>query len=687
MTDEAAIRFSGEGQSYSWPKEDLGEILAGGTCADRPLPLPDSAKLRAALKEANLITLLMVYVHLSRDEAMLDRFAPHIRPVFAKEPTDIPEDLARELRDKLHAVLTTKGAAVTDDLPLPLMKRMMEVDVAEQVEDEFIPLLFDQIGFHLPPARSALPGRKVPPEGFRVLVIGAGMVGLLASLKLREAGYDHVVIEKNPEVGGTWWENRYPGVGVDTPSHFYSFSFEISPDWDYYHPHGAEMQDYLVGVADKYDLRRNIRFSMMVTKLVYDEAAAMWDVTVRDAEGREEVIRANAVINAHGPVNRWKWPDIPGLEDFDGPVMHTAAWDPSVAIKGKNVAVIGTGASAAQLVPAIAPEAGQLTVFMRSRHWVINNPEILSKVEPGMKWALAHIPHFKEWFRFRIYWNGSDGLFINVLKDPEWTDEHSVSRHNAALRRYSLRHMEQKLADRPDLLEKLKPDYPIFAKRVIMDGGWFDALRRDNVALEQQPIDRITAQGIRMKDGREHSADVIVCATGFDVAKMTGNLDIRGLGGRSLAEEWGEEDARAYLGVTVPGYPNYFMIVGPNSAPNHAAGHNLIGEAQVNYIIECLDLMVREGASSMEVKEEPYELWNEQLDNRMEEMIWTYPKVSSYYKNSKGRVFLSWPWRLVDYWQHMRGPMVDHYRLGKEGQLGKEGGTETAATSAAQMAE
>lgn len=675
MAQAEQYTFAGEGQSFLWPSP--GEaIQAKALCPDRPLPLADSPELDRALAEANINTLLMVYVHLTRDAAMLERFAPCIRPVFAKEPTDIPAALAEELRAKLRAALTSPGAAATQDLPRDLMKRMMEVGVGEAVDDEFLPLLFDQVGLHLPPERKSLPGRKSPPRDFKVLVIGAGMVGLLASHKLSEAGYDHVVIEKNPEVGGTWYENRYPGVGVDTPSHFYSFSFEISPDWDYYHPHGRDMQQYLVGVADKYDLRRNIRFNTRVTALRYDEQAAMWDVSVTGPDGASETIRVKAVINAHGPVNRWSWPEIEGLHDFAGPIMHTAGWDPNVEIKGKRVAVIGTGASAAQLVPAIASEVGHLTVFMRSRHWVINNPEILHKVEPGMKWALAHIPHFKEWFRFRVYWNGSDGLFINVLKDPEWTQTDSVSRHNAALRRFSLRHMEAKLADRPDLLEKLVPDYPIFAKRIIMDGGWFDALKRDNVTLETGAIDRVLPGAIRMKDGTEHPQDVIVCATGFDVSRMIGSLEVIGREGRNLGEEWGEEDPRAYLGIAVPGYPNFFMIVGPNSAPNHAAGHNLIGEAQVNYIIECLDAMVQEGAGSIEVAQEPYLAWNDKVDTRMDEMIWTDPRVRSYYKNSKGRVYLSWPWRLVDYWTHMRGPILSHFQMGdyeKAGQVASVG--------------
>ncbi|HWV13266.1 MAG TPA: NAD(P)/FAD-dependent oxidoreductase, partial [Sphingobium sp.] len=343
---------------------------------DRSLPLPDSEELREALNSANIHTLLMVYVHLTHDAAMLDIFGNYIKPPFAVPGTEIPGEYAQELRSKLLHVLTTPGAAREDDPSEQLMQRMMTVGVGEEVADEFLPLLFDQIGFKLPKPRKEIEGRTPPQAGFKVLVIGAGMTGLAASLKLEEAGYEHIVIEKNPEVGGTWYENRYPGVGVDTPSHFYSYSFEITPEWTHYHPKGVDMQKYLLHVADKYDLRRNIRFNTEVLALRYDDAEAVWNVTVRGKDGTEEVIRANAVINAHGPVNRWKWPDIPGREDFQGTMMHTATWDPSVRIEGKRVGIIGTGASAAQLIGAIADQVSDLTVFMRTRYWTIYNPEI-----------------------------------------------------------------------------------------------------------------------------------------------------------------------------------------------------------------------------------------------------------------------------------------------------------------------
>ena len=630
----------------------------------RSLPMADTPELRGAIADANVQTLLMVYVHLTHDDTMLSVFANYIKPPYAMPGTEIPAEYREELQQKLLHVLTTPGAARTDDPSQQLMQRMMSVGVGEPVEDEFLPLLMDQMGLQPPVPRSAIPDRKTPPNGFKVLVIGAGLTGIAASIKLSEAGYDHVVIEKNPDIGGTWYENRYPGVGVDTPSHFYSYSFAINPEWNHYHPRGADMQKYLLHVTEKYGLRPRIEFDTEVTRLDYDDAAAMWDVTVRRADDSEHVHRVNAVINAHGPVNRWKWPDLPGFDSFAGVKLHTATWDPAIDLSGKRVAVIGTGASGAQLVPAIAGEVSALTVFMRSRHWVIFNPEVMAEVSPGMKFALRYIPHFREWFRFRIYWFAADGLFPNVLKDPEWPeDSPSVSAMNEGMRQYALAHMQAKFADRPDLLEKLTPDFPIFSKRILIDGGWFDALKRPNVTLEDGRIAAITPTGARMADGTEYEFDILICATGFDVANMLGKLEVHGKGGRSLRDEWGFDDPRSYLGVTVPGYPNYFLTVGPNSAPNHAAGQNLVSEVQINYIIECLDWTTGSDKRALEPRQDAFEAWNTQIDTRMQDMIWTHPKANSYYNNSKGRIFLSWPYRLIDYWNAMRGPDKSHFDL------------------------
>ncbi|BBF69685.1 flavin-containing monooxygenase [Sphingomonas bisphenolicum] len=638
---------------------------ASANLKTRSLPMDDTPGLRAALKQGEPHTLLMTYVHLSSDEAMLDRFAPHFKSPYAYPPEALPADLLGELREKLHHLLITPGAARDGSPSDALMRRMMAAGLAEDVEPEFLPLLFDQIGFRHETPRRDNPRRRPANPDFKVLVIGAGMTGMAAGIKLEEAGYEWVIIEKNAEVGGTWWENRYPGVGVDTPSHFYSFSFALNPEWHNYHPQGNDMFAYLKMVADDHDLRRRICFNTMVEKLVWDEEDAVWHVTVRTADGSEEIIRANAVINGHGPVNRLKWPNIPGLDSFQGIRQHTATWDSSTDLKGKRVGIIGTGASAAQFIPAVADDVGELHVFQRSRHWVMPTPAGEDVVSDGVKFAMRHIPHYLEWYRFRIYWYAADGLYPNVLLDPEWPkDSPSVSAVNEAMRQFAIGHIERSFPDRPDLREKLTPDFPVFSKRIILDrGNYFPTYMKPHVHLEQEGIARITPKGIVLKDGREIELDVLVCATGFDVANMMGKLEIVGVDGKRLRDEWGMEDPRAYFGMLIPGFPNYFHTVGPNSAPNHAAGQNLISECQVHYAIECLDWLNARDKKALQPTVAAFDAWQDKVQTKMVNMIWSHPRAFSYYNNSQKRNFLSWPWRLVDFWNECRGPRHADFEL------------------------
>ncbi len=625
------------------------------------LPIRDHAALREALEAGDIPTLLMVLAQYEPDTPLLDACAPYIGSIFEPEKM-VPESLAGQLRERLFHVLTAEPAATPVSLDDATLARLLSIEVGEPVGAEFVPMLKEQMGFDAPEQRSARPGRKAPAADFNVLVIGAGLTGLLAAIKLDEAGYNFQVIEKNPEVGGTWWENTYPGCAVDTPSHFYSYSFELNPNWSHYTPNGPEFQRYLLAVAEKYALRRHITFETRVVGLEWDEADNLWVVTLSDASG-ERTVRANAVINAHGPVNRWSMPNIPGLDTFAGPVMHTAGWDSSVDLKGKRVAMIGTAASGVQLGAAIAPQVGELIVFQRSRHWVM--PNQLQAVSAPVRWAQKHIPGYKEWFRFRAYWFAADGLYENICIDPDWecADGSSVSAYNENVRQFCLANYHDKLRDRPDLLEKLVPDYPVFGKRICMDIDWLETLCRENVRLEDNTLDHIESDAIVLTDGSRVEVDVILCATGFDISDMTGGLRIIGRDGRNLKEEWGEDDPRAYLGMTVPGYPNLFLTVGPNSAPNHAGGQNITSETQVHYIMECLELLQQEDAAALEPTAEATRLYNADIDQTLEGLIWSHPKAASYYKNSSGRVFLSCPYKLVDYWLMTRSPKPADYHL------------------------
>lgn len=635
-------------------------VTAQAMGASGRLPIRDTVALQAALDDANLPTLLMVYTAYSADRAYLDSFAPYLTALYTAEmPSNVPADLAADLKRRLFDLLTSDTPPAEPVLDTEFVRHMMSVSVGEEVDPALVPVLYDQMGFEQPVPRREIPGRTMPPADLDVLVIGGGMSGIAAGIKLAEAGYNYTIVEKNPDLGGTWYENRYPGVGVDTPSHFYSYSFELNPEWSHYHPKGQEIQDYLTGVADRHGVRGNVVFNTRVKGATWDERARKWHVRLQDRDGAVSERTVSAILLAHGVLNRWSMPQIPGLESFAGPKMHSAGWDTSVDLTGKKVALIGTGASAAQIAPAIADQVAQLTIFQRSRHWVLNNPDINTPVNDNVRIALRNIPHYKEWFRFRVYWFTGDGLYGNVKMEPDWPNQHvSISPQNDAVRSYALQYIQHKLAARPDLMAKMTPDYPIFGKRIVLDadGGWLDTLVKPNVTLEDRGIDHIEPDAVVLRDGTRIEADVLALATGFEVSKVVGDLEFVGAGGRRIQEDWGQDDPRSYLGVMAPGYPNLFLILGPNSAPNHAAGVNMVMEAQINWMIETLDLMVAEGAKRAEPTLAAFDRWNADVERQMAQMIWSHPKAKSYYLNSKGRNIISCPFRLADYWLWTRHP-------------------------------
>jgi 4-hydroxyacetophenone monooxygenase len=402
------------------------------------------------------------------------------------------------------------------------------------------------------------------------------------------------------------------------------------------------------------------RFSTSVLSCRYDEATVKWHVELRDADGRVETVVVDAVVNAGGFVHRAKLPDIAGLADFAGPALHTAKWDRTVELAGRRVAVIGTGASGVQVIPEVAKIAEHVTVFMRRKYWVLNNRETDIAVPEGARHAIRAFPHYREWFRFRVYWQAGDGNYLNVLLDPAYADNPlAASPANERLREFAVAQMRAELDDRPDLLEQVMPGFPIFSKRIISHPVWWQTLKRDDVRLVTAPIERVEPNGVRTADGELHEADVLVLATGFDFARMHGDLDVRGRAGHVLAEEWGDDDPRAYMGVLVPGYPNYFHMNGPNSGPNFAGGVNIVAETQAHYIVECLDHALGHGARAIEPSPAAFDAFNDLIDDQLTRMIWSHPGSDSYYQNRNRRPYMSWPFRLVDYWHRTRGPVAE----------------------------
>ncbi|MEU8131941.1 flavin-containing monooxygenase [Streptodolium elevatio] len=624
--------------------------------ADLPLPGYDAAAARAALAGADPRAMLMSLVHVTHDAGALGEFAA------VCDPRADTGDLVEALTARLADVLT--GGAATVDKPLPdeLFHAMVSTFAREDVGPEFLPVLRDQCGFDAleAPARAAPPA----PTGRHVVVIGAGLTGIAAAVRLAEAGHTYRVYERNADVGGVWLVNRYPGVGVDTPSHFYSYSFAVNPGWPAFYSSGPIVLDYLRKCADAYGVREHIEFDTQVVSCAWDEDARKWTVTTRHADGTAAVETADAVIGAIGFFQDPMYPDIPGLGDFAGTVVHTAAWDPELDLTGRRVALVGTGASAMQTAPTIVDDVAELTVFQRQPSWIQPRRAADLAVPEGTLWAMRHVPAYAEWFRAMTYWMASDGNFAHVAVDPAWTSpEVSVSAANERLRQVMIAYAREELGDRPDLLAKVVPAYPPFGKRILRDVDWYRMLRRDHVELCTDPIERIVPEGVRTADGNTVEADVLVLATGFHLLPMLRSVAVTGRDGVALAEVWGDEDPRAHLGVTVPGFPNFFVLSGPNSSPGHGAGNNFISEVQLHHVLACLDLVRERGARAIEPTAEAHEAYSRAVDAAMDNLVWSHPTVRGYYRNSSGRVVVTCPWRLVDYWHMLRTPDPEAHRL------------------------
>jgi 4-hydroxyacetophenone monooxygenase len=637
--------------------------------ADAPITESTEA-IAAALEHASVPTLMMSLVHLTGDATLLE--GP-IRPG-ATMMGDVDGGLSASDKAAVRAMALDALVAYRDrgcTLPPPpsaeTIRAMMSFMVGQEVPAAYVPMMLEEMALDGHDARDTA-WDDVPVDArraFHVVVIGAGMSGLLAAIRLEQAGIPHVVIEKNDAVGGTWLENSYPGCRVDVANHFYSYSFAANHDWPEFFSQRDELRGYFERCATQFADRRRIRFRTEVVDARWDEQARRWIVRTRDADGREATLEADAVISAVGQLNRPKIPAIAGLDRFRGPVFHSARWRHDVPLAGKRVAVIGTGASAFQLVPEVAKEASRLVVFQRSAPWMVPNPRYHARVSEATRWVLAHVPYYARWYRFLLFWPGSDGLMPTLVVDPEWPHpERAVNAVNDGMRAIFTQAMADQIGDDPALLAKVTPSYPPFGKRMLQDNGsWLAALKRDNVDLVTDAIAEVTPGGVRTADGADHPVDVIVLATGFHANRFLWPMDIVGRDGVHLRERWGDEP-RAYLGVTIPGFPNFFCLYGPGTNLAHGGSIIFHSECQVRYVMACLAGLLRsDGARTMECRQEVHDAYNARFDARHATLVWSHPGMSSWYKNAAGRVVTTSPWLLVEYWGWTRSPNLDDYVL------------------------
>ncbi|ORB32588.1 flavin-containing monooxygenase [Mycolicibacterium parafortuitum] len=629
------------------------------------LPFDDGDEvLRAAIDDASVPALLMSMVHMTGDLSILDELPRPYLLIAMDLQGAMSEPDKQTVRDRAFEVARDyrdRGCPppfVPDEHQLRVM---LDVISAGQVSEDLVDYIAadlritgaDQDG-------PALSSTREQRAAFPVVVIGCGEAGILAGIKLKQAGVPFTIVERQSGAGGTWLANRYPGCRVDIASQYYTYSFEPTDHWEHHYATQPEILTYLNEVMARHGIAEHTRFDTEVLGADWDDAACLWRVRVRPAggagDGPVEELSARGLICAVGQFSTPVIPDVPGVNDFRGPMCHTADWDDTLELAGKRVAVIGAGASGFQLVPAIAGTAAHVDVYQRTPQWMAPNIHYHERVGDGARWATRHLPYYGRWLRFVSWWPIADALDEQITIDPEWdAGGLSVSAGNQGIRDMFTAWMRA-FTDDEDLLAKVTPNYPPMGKRTLQDDGtWLTTLQRDDVELVTGGIAAITADGVTGADGVHRRADVLVWATGFDVNHQLGPIDIRGVGGAGLNETWGDA-AYAYLGVTVSDFPNFYCMFGPGT--NAVNGASLIynSECQMRYILGCIDMVLASGAGAAAPRAAVCRDYDRRSQARLQTMVYAHPSVSSYYKNSAGELPTLFAWRIADYWKWTRRP-------------------------------
>ena len=637
------------------------------------MSMPEPKQLRARVAEAvgiaNIPTLACLLVQLSGDRGWIEgRYAPtRTRGLEDNDTGGLPTGVQEEIRSAAIEAITDWMAGKAPALPSPddgLLVEMMGVSLGEKIPLEYGSMIREELalGGAMGP-RSTVPAVRAP-EGFSALVIGAGISGICAAIKLAEAGVSCILLERNARPGGVWLENRYPGAACDVPSHLYSFSF-APYDWSRFFAGRDEIHAYLEKVAADHDVLSKVRFGCEATQARYLEDSAQWEVDVRLADGSRQSLRSEILISAVGAFNKPRYPDIPGIDRFAGASAHTARWPAGgLDMRGKRVVVVGNGASAMQVVPAIADEVASLTVIQRSPQWAAPFPRFKAEVPEPLQWLLREVPLYRLWYRLRLSWAFNDKQYASLQKDPAWEHpERSINALNDAHRRALTDYISRELGERQDLLPEVLPSYPPFGKRMLLDNGWFRTLAREHVKLVTGAVTEVLPDRVRTSAGTEHEADVLIWATGFDVVNFLVPMRVFGRDGRELHEDWHGDDARAYLGTVVPGFPNFFCLYGPNTQFGHGGSLITVMERQMHYVMSVLSQMFEQHITSVDVKQEVHDAYNRTVDRLHEGMVWTHRGMDTYYRNSRGRVVVNNPFRMVDFWKMVEVANMDEYLL------------------------
>lgn len=630
---------------------------------------PSETFLRQAISEGNMNVLrIALYQQTGDPELAAMKVEMYERP---GSPVSLPV-LAKEhheaVIEKAVAYLTLANKPVAPAPDFERAKQLMELFEGDVLSDAGARYAYEDLAFEGFPRQAKWrnrPAQNVLDE-FMVTIIGAGFSAIIAAIQLTQLGIPFRIIDRQADFGGTWCLNDYPEARVDVTNFLYQFKFERGYPWKHFFAPRDELVEYVNFIVDKYGLRQHAVFNTQVENAFWDEGANEWVLTARDQNDEVTEYRSNFVFSASGLFSTPNLPDIDGIETFQGAMFHTTNWDHNFDYKGKRVALLGTGSTGSQLMRAVAAEAEELVVFQRTPNWVTSVPNYRAKVPEGKQWLLDNMPSYANWFCYSHHTNQVRMQDMHDV-DFEWKSKGGIVNEKNDQVRFGLTKLIKKLmGERTDLAEKITPDFAPMSRRLVIDNGWYETLLRDNVTLVTDDVTSFTQTGIVTEDAQERPFDLVVLAAGFKVEQYLWPVPYRGRNNASLEDLWTKDGARAYLTMTMPGFPNFFMFYGPNGQTRAGSFHSW-AEVLSRYICDAVVTMIERGAKTIEVKKDIYEEFNNYMDEQMDTVLYHQEQGGgrSYYLNSHGRSGTQMPFRFDAFFEMVEKVNPEDFEFGE----------------------
>ncbi len=625
----------------------------------------DREQIEHILKFASVNVLRVALYHQTKDPSLAAMpVKEHFVRGGALSTFVVPKEHHHEIRQKAADFLSSNAKELAEPSKAQT-KELITLYTGKEPNEAELDYGFEELGFAEFP-RNAVWKNKPPSsdiDDFKVTIIGSGFSGMAMAIQLDRLGIAYRMIERLPTLGGTWHINDYPEARVDVPSFSYQYKFEKDYPWNSFFAPQKELLDYANHIADKYQINRNISFSTSLKDAKWNAADACWDLSLENASGEIEAYQSNIVISASGLFGTAKIPDIPGIDRYKGEMFHTTQWNHDFDYQGKNVAIIGTGSTGTQLARDLGLKAAHLSIFQRTANWVTPINGYHDTIPPEVQWLLQHMPGYRSWF---IYANSISEINMQDLHelDPEWVaGGGKVNAKNQQLRESLTEFIRAKVSAKPELFDKLVPNHSPMSRRLVIDNSWYDTLLRDNVELVSEGIKEITETGIIDNNDIEHAVDLIVLGAGFKVSQYMWPVRYQGVDNTSLEQAWAKDGARAFKSLTVPGFPNFFMMYGPNAQARAGSFHSIV-ECLARYIGELITHMLEQDQKTIEVTEEAYSKYNQEIDAAMQHLLWEDEQGGGgYYVNEHGRAGVIMPWRLHDFYQMIDHADIENYRF------------------------